>query len=185
LSRLRWPAHASLSKSATRDSPVDLDAPAAAPEGSPARSKYGTAIHEAGHAVINRVLGGEIDLVSIIAKDDYRGICRTTVTTNPVELYALREAIVSCAGGEAERLMFGSTSDEANRGDEENLANKLELLPPELRLESRVREMAALLVRRHKPEIMIVAVHLYLKKQLSGAEVERVMALAKVFAAPA
>jgi len=67
----------------------------------------------------------------------------------------------------------------SNRCDEANVADALALLPAELRNEARLREMAARLVRRQQAEIMIVAAHLVLKKQLSGAEVDDLMKLAE------
>jgi hypothetical protein len=62
--------------------------------------------------------------------------------------------------------------------------SRLGLLPPELPLESRVREMAGLLVRRHKSEILMVVAHFVLRNQLSGAVVDNLMRPAGFRAVP-
>jgi hypothetical protein len=59
------------------------------------------------------------------------------------------------------------------------------LLPDELKHEARFREMAAWLVRRHKPVILLVSAHLLLHGTASGDDVDDLMKRSIEIAGPA
>ena len=149
-----------------------------------------TAIHEAGHAVIARVLtlfaGSatiKIDHDSAghsVSYDPWAAIHEWEKRGRVRGLGAVWHAriIAFMAGAEAERELLGS----ALPGDEDD-RHQIELMAEELcrdeisweKLEPRLRTMTRMLVRRHRTRIDRVADALFAKTTLSGEELDRLV----------
>jgi ATP-dependent Zn protease len=149
-----------------------------------------TAIHEAGHAVIARVLtlvaGSatiKIDHDSVghsVTHDPWAAIYEWEKRGRVREPGAVWHAriIAFMAGAEAERELLGS----ALPGDGDD-RHQIELMAEELcrdeisweKLEPRLRTMTRMLVRRHRTRIDRVADALFAKTTLSGEELDRLV----------
>jgi ATP-dependent Zn protease len=157
-----------------------------------------TAYHEAGHAVVTLALGLSIDSVSIIAAEDFNGVCRKPnvihygAVTKRVQKAIARAMIVALyAGMPAQRLVdpdapafHGESEDEeafeVSRqwqvyprrvrfiGDESHLAH----------LES-LRQEARRLVLRNRAAVEVLAGELLQRKEMSGAEVQQLLGACK------
>jgi hypothetical protein len=149
-----------------------------------------TAYHEAGHAVLGRVL--TLDCGGATIKRDHESTGHA-ITNDPWAcLYAweqrgkVRESdavwrariITSMAGAEAVAVLLGVVS----RGDGEDrhqitlMAEELET-PHEVweRIERRLRAMTRMLVRRHRARIERVAAALIASKTLSRAKLDKLV----------
>lgn len=153
-----------------------------------------TAFHEAGHAVIGRVLGMTCGHATIVSDDDSSG---HAITDDPLyivghwydrgkyrgdELRSIfRGRIITyMAGAEAEREILGECTvgdgddrywieDMAACGDAE--------LPDDLwvRYEPRMRRQARRLIRKHRKKIERVALSLMEKETLTADEIDALM----------
>lgn len=146
--------------------------------------------HEAGHAVIARVLTLAAGSATIKIDSDSAG---HSVTHDPwAAIYEwekrgkVREPgavwhaqiIAFMAGAEAERELLGSAQPGA--GDDRD---QIELMAEQLRrdeiswerLEPRLRAMTRMLVRRHRTRIDCVANALFVKTTLDGEELDRLV----------
>jgi hypothetical protein len=149
-----------------------------------------TAIHEAGHAVLARVLtlaaGGatiKIDFDSAghsVTHDPYVALYeweKRGKARGPEAVWHAR-IIAFMAGAEAECELLGS----AQPGDGDD-RYQIELMAEQLcsdeksweRLERRLRAMTQMLVRRHRTRIDCVANALIVKKTLDGEELDRLV----------
>jgi hypothetical protein len=148
-----------------------------------------TAIHEAGHAVIARVLTLACGQATIVPDFDEgeaghsvtedQWVClhewekRGKVRDNPDAVWHGR-MISSMAGAEAEVACLGSTqgSDGDDRYQIELMAEELEGGGSWSRIEPRLRAMTRMLVRRHRVLIERVAAALLERKTLSREELD-------------
>lgn len=152
-----------------------------------------SAIHEAGHAVIGRILGMICGGASIVADDDSAGhsICADPLEIAPHwrERGRYRETkvifrgriLTYMAGAESERVIVGSCDggDGDDRYQIELMAESDDAdLPLDLwrRYEPRARRHCRRLVRRHRKTIEAVANLLMLDGRLTASEIDAVMA---------
>ena len=156
------------------------------------KAREATAYHEAGHAVIARVLGLTCGQVSIIADDDSAG---RAIIADPWQTagdwenrdrfrdarQAFRGTIIArMAGAEAEREFFGQC-----RGRDDNDRYDIALLMDSRwteipaddwdQYEARLRAQTRRLVRRHRDTIERVAAALMKHKTLPGDEVHKIV----------
>lgn len=121
-----------------------------------------TAYHEAGHAIVGRVLGMTCGYVTIEADEDSAGHSITAdphVTAHTWEKHGKFRDLTSAFVGRALTLMAGAETEreilnQRPRGDGDDryeIALTLECLPrgADPRYERRLRRMARMLVRRH------------------------------------
>lgn len=153
-----------------------------------------TATHEAGHAVIGRVLALSCGGATI--RPDYKA--RTAGIAIIEESYTCDAAweergkicgsidavwhakiMSSMAGAEAEIILLGATQggDSDDRCQIERLAEELSNSSawPWERIEGRLRAMTRMLVRRHRALIERLAAALLKKKTLSGAAIDKLI----------
>jgi hypothetical protein len=147
------------------------------------KATWRTSVHEAGHAVIGRVLTPACGPASIVADHDSAG---HAITADPYEtLYEwerrgkvrftpdsamVGRVLAYMAGAEAEGVLFGK----AGRGDgadRRQIAWMLEDIGPvdPDRYEQRLRRMTRMLVRRHRERIERVAAALFAHRTLDAA----------------
>ena len=148
------------------------------------------ATHEAGHAVIGRVLtllcGG-----ATIVPDFKAGEAGHAITDDPWECRSEWDRrgkvrhdnavwhgriIAFMAGAEAEQLLLGATlgGDGDDRYQIELMARELDCDPDEwIRLEARLRAMTRMLIRRHRNRISGVADALIAKGKLTGRQIDK------------
>ena len=148
-----------------------------------------TAIHEAGHAVIGRVLTLVCGKASILPDEDSAG---HSITADPWECTAAWERrgrvradnavwygriITYLAAAEAEAVILGSIvvgGDGADRYEIEEMSNEVECDAGQWnRIEARLRAMTRMLVRRHRDRIESVAEAFLAKKNLSATAIDR------------
>ena len=157
------------------------------------QTKHSTAIHEAGHAVIGRVLDLPCGYATIIADDDSAGHAITHdqwVTLGHWEDHcgkyhrdeptALRaRIIVLMAGAEAERELLGQCAggDGQDRRQITFMGDTLmdTFSPAWDRWETRLRRQTVRLVRRHRKAIERVATALVEKETLAATEIDALM----------
>lgn len=153
--------------------------------------KRSTAIHEAGHAVIGRVLDLVCGQVSVVEDDDSAGhsICADPWATCGVwdrqEKYhrgieeCLRARIMAfMAGAEAEAEILGQCAG-GDGDDRDQIAYMLDTLQLSdhdwFRWEQRLRRQCRRLVRKHRFKILKVADALHLKETMHGDEIDRLL----------
>jgi ATP-dependent Zn protease len=155
-----------------------------------ANDPHHTATHEAGHAVIARVLtlacGGATIVPNYddssaghsITADQWTCLNewqkRGKVRDSPDAVWHAR-IIAFMAGAEAEQVLLGATQggDGDDRDQIELMAEELDSDPDEwVRLEARLRAMTRTLVRRHRALIERVASALLERKTLSREELD-------------
>lgn len=151
-----------------------------------------TAYHEAGHAVVGRVLtlvcGG-----ATIVPDYEAGGAGHSITADPLvcETEWLRcgklrhdnavwhaRIIAYMAGAEAEVVLLSATQggDRDDRYQIEMMAHELDCDPSEwVRWEARLRAMTRMLIRRHRDRIDRVANALLAKGKLSAKQIDRLI----------
>ena len=150
------------------------------------KATWRTSVHEAGHAVIARVLTLACGPASIVPDDDSRG---HTITADPYQtlfqwewrgkvrftpdLAMVGRVLAYMAGAEAERVVLGK----AGRGDGEDrrqIAWMLEDIGPvdPDRYEQRLRQMTRMLVRPHHERIERVAAALVAQRTLSATALD-------------
>ena len=152
--------------------------------------EWGTAVHEAGHAVIGRVLKMLCGHATIVPDVDSTG---HSITADPWVIweYWLDEVGIQrpiamvfhfrmmtfMAGAEAERVVLGSC-----RGGDEDDCKQVTYMADDLidtfdpawgRWERRLRRHTARLVRKHRATIELVARALMSGRTLSGEEIDR------------
>jgi ATP-dependent Zn protease len=151
-----------------------------------------TAYHEAGHAVIGRVLALPCGAATI--KPDFNnGIAGTSITPGPYvceaelekrgKMRLHRDAIwharimVSMAGAEAEIELLGSKAlgDGEDRLEIQKIVSEFCRVDFWNKLEPRLRAMTRMLVRRHKPRIERVAEALLAKTTLSAKALDKLV----------
>jgi ATP-dependent Zn protease len=160
-----------------------------------------TAIHEAGHAVIGRVLKQVCGCVTIVPNEAegeagyfiignpyqtmeywWEKICRFRGSDDMTSI--LRGRIMTyMAGRVAEEEFFGKVGFGCGLDDREIALGLGSLLGPDAdlkRYEARLRAFTRGLVKRHRPAIERVAAALLKRKTLQPEEIERAMA-AKTF----
>jgi ATP-dependent Zn protease len=157
-----------------------------------ARSERKTAIHEAGHAVIGRVLTLPCGPASIKRDHDSSGHAITHDAYLALHEWERRghfrasgdavwvaRILTYMAGAEAEAEIVG-TRGRGDGDDRYQIALMLEQVdspPPSdlVRYEARLRAMARMLVRRHRDRIERVAAALLAKKALRAKELDRLV----------
>ena len=158
----------------------------------PLNDPRNTATHEAGHAVISRVLTLDCGGATVVPNDEAGGAGHA-ITNDPWacirewerrgkvrEPEAVWHAqIMSCmAGAEAEIVLLGATQG-GDGGDRTQIALMAEQLGTHdehwERIEARLRAMTRMLVRRHRAHIERVAAALIKKKRLSREELDRLV----------
>jgi ATP-dependent Zn protease len=149
-----------------------------------------TAIHEAGHAVIARVLTLMCGGASVVPDYD-EGEAGHSITEEPWSCEDQWEkrgkvrgpdavwyaaTITLMAGAEAEVVLLGSTQggDAFDRSEIERMAEPLSG-ESWSRIELRLRAMTRMLVRRHRVLVERVAAALLERKTLSGEELNRLV----------
>jgi hypothetical protein len=161
-----------------------------------AMSDYTTAIHEAAHAVIGRVLGLPCGAVSVRGSEDGKELGHAVVV-DPVRVWRrgdgarrpMVEASCAClyAGAEAERVILGleATGDESDRDRATSLIRIVGVRGASgvqddawHRYEAKLRGRAAAFVAKHRATIERVAASLLARGSLSGREVNAIMAQA-------
>ncbi len=154
-----------------------------------------TAVHEAGHAVIGRVVGMICGDASICADEDSAG---HSITIDPYEIDASWEArgkyrdvrsvftgriITAMAGREAEQELLGS-SNGVDGDDLYQIELMMEHMPlagrsasdeQQAHYLSRLRSNTRALVRRHRARIETVSEALLQQKRLSAAQIDALM----------
>lgn len=154
-------------------------------------SKTSTAYHEAGHAVIARVLTLHAGHATI--KPDYeKGAAGLAITHDPSStLYQwekrgkvrfnedvvwLARVMTCMAGAEAEKVLLGrtATGDSDDRHEILLMWEELRHLPWE-RYEPRLRAMTRMLVRRHRARIERVANALLAETTLSAERLDELV----------
>ena len=128
------------------------------------------AIHEAGHAIIARVLGITINWVTIIPSDGFLGQCSMRW-----EPYARRYILALMAGHEAELEFLGSGNND--RADHELIAQAVRCQGLH---EAPLRRQARRLVREHRILIERVAGALLERQTLTAHEVGELLARAEM-----
>jgi ATP-dependent Zn protease len=153
-----------------------------------------TAYHEAGHAVVGRVLTLPCGQATIrrdhdsdghsICPDPYACICewerRGKVRRSENAVWIAR-ILTFMAGAEAEKELLGTAS--AGDGDDRHqIARVLEEITPPImsdadweRREARLRAMTRMLVRRHKERIERVAKMLLAETTLSAEKIDKLV----------
>lgn len=153
-----------------------------------------TAVHEAGHAVIGRVLGLPCGHATIVADEDSSG---HTLTAPPDEIReywfdhddkwrsqgtAIRARIMTfMAGAEAERVVLGKCKGGDGRDRYEIVTMAASIFETPLgddwdRWEARLRRHTTALCRRHRATIERVAQALSERKTLSAQELDALVA---------
>ena len=151
---------------------------------------YRTAVHEAGHAVIGRVLGFPCGRATIVPDPD-KGTEGCAQVDTSLETwfncestrseFVLHRAsiIVSLAAEEAEMDVLGSASDGYDADNESVMLCAMEMsdvaLDPDQRVMQRLRRQTARLVRKHRDKIERVAAALMERRTLSGGEIDELM----------
>lgn len=154
-----------------------------------------TAIHEAGHAVIGRVLSLPCGEVTIIGEDERE--LGHAIVDDPIRTWergdGSRRALVeaSCislyAGAEAERVLLGNAGDHVDDGPDFGKARSLIMIlgvrgahyvGDEVweRYEARLRRQSNLLVLLHRYKIERVARALLERGTLQGDDVDAIIA---------
>jgi Peptidase family M41 len=149
--------------------------------------------HEAGHAVIGRLLGLTCGKVTIIPEDESQGYAEIL---NPLRNWKKGDgpkrplAEIFCislyAGAEAERVLLGVKSPQYNGVDQERATNCIVMaggIPGASfvgdgvweRYKDRLRERAKKLVVLHRTKIERVAEQLVSRRSLSSEEVHALM----------
>jgi ATP-dependent Zn protease len=160
-----------------------------------------TAYHEAGHAVVARMIGLPCGEVSIIANEE-ENAAGYSINVDPYKVYLaweerrnlytiwFRRIVVAMAGAEAEREFFG----QCRGGDGDDLYQiacmlddrQAAHLTPEAFFDRgrdrRVRKITRRLVRKHRHRIEAVAQALLIRQRLDPEEVDSVIALADLAA---
>jgi ATP-dependent Zn protease len=156
----------------------------------PLNDPRSTATHEAGHAVIARVLtllsGG-----ATIVPDFEAGEAGHAITDDPLECTSEWETrdkfrhdnavfhariIAYMAGAEAEQVLLGVTQggDGDDRYQIELMAEQLDCDPAQwVSREARLRAMTRMLIRRHRDRIERVADALLAKRKLSTEQIDK------------
>jgi hypothetical protein len=137
-----------------------------------------TATHEAGHAVIARVLGLVCGDASIVYDEvkNHAGVSFSTWQDDagrkrPERYGRDAEIMTSMAGSEAEKLILGQACD--GDGDDRDKIFRLLCVDPHCRkTEARLRLMTRMLVRRHRSDIELVAKTLVAVGTLSGQHID-------------
>ncbi len=153
-----------------------------------------TAIHEAGHAVIGRVLGLPCGEVTIIGESEHE--LGHAIVDDPIHTWergdGSRRALVekSCislyAGAEAERVLLGNAGDHVGDGPDFSKARSLIMIlgvrgahvGDEVweRYEARLRRQSNLLVLLHRHKIERVARALLERGTLQGDDIDAIIA---------
>jgi hypothetical protein len=158
---------------------------------SPNARRRQTAIHEAGHAVIGRVLAMSCKGATIQPDHDsaWHAILEGPYTTvaewerrghyrDPQVVYIGR-ILTFMAGAEAVRMLLGVLDDLGDHDDLTQVWYMLEDMPrapADLgRYELRLRQMACMLVRRHRERIERVADELERRTTLSRSHLDRLV----------
>lgn len=153
-----------------------------------------TAYHEAGHVIAHFVQGLTIDNVSIVAADDYFGICYSPPpmlyeTTGARERRQVARAsiVASYAGYEAEQMLNPNAPDYHGRDDYENafeLSREFGVLPRRCSFVGDEFHMAYLrrlqgearsLVRKNWDKVQAIAQALIKNNSLSREEAESIL----------
>jgi hypothetical protein len=150
-----------------------------------------TAIHEASHAVIARVLTLMCGSASIEPDSDSAGHSITAEPWACIHEWQKRGKVRDSdnaiwharimsfmAGAEGEVVLLGSTNggDGEDRYQIDSMADQLDIEPAEwIRLEARLRAMTRMLVRRHWKLIERVAKALHHNKTLSREELDKLV----------
>jgi hypothetical protein len=136
-----------------------------------------TATHEAAHAVIGRVLGLDAGGASVSGNTGSATVharYRDGACGNLVRAYV----IMSMAGAEAERVLLrhprAYIGDAGDRARQARWANVFDCWETE---EPRLRRSARDLVRQHRETIEAVAAQLAARGELSGLEIDAMVAL--------
>ena len=94
-------------------------------------TKYRTAIHEAGHAVVARALGYPCDFVTIIRDEDAAGMTETSArywglqTIRERKTRARHEIIITLGGRCAEQIFLGEANDHGCSDDDEYIEHTI------------------------------------------------------------
>jgi hypothetical protein len=151
-----------------------------------------TAYHEAGHAVISRVLTLASGGVTI--RPNFReGAWGTNIINDPYACLAAWEKrgmvrghpdgvwrariIAYMAGAETEAVLLGRTplGDGYDRSQIDRMAEELCHSPPWKKLEPRLRAMTRMLIRRHRVLIERVAEALLVRTTLSAKQADKLV----------
>jgi len=154
-------------------------------------SQRGTAVHEAGHAVIGRVLRLPCGYATIVADHDSAG---HAITGDPWEIWehwldqydkhrsmpvVLRARIIAfMAGAAAEKELLGSSrgSGEDNRQIAFMADDIMDTFSDDwLRWEARMRRQTARLVRKHRDKIDRVVRALLKRRTLQAHEIDALL----------
>jgi hypothetical protein len=157
--------------------------------------KWRTAIHEAGHAVIGRVLNMVCGDVTIVQDDDSAGYA---ICADPGENYnewqlqgrfrgdtessILRFRIMTfMAGAEAEAVIIGNRlgGDDDDRKQVTQMLAKLPRRDDRPALERRLRRWTTALCRRHIDQIKLLADELMRKDSLSDDDIRALIGIPK------
>jgi phage baseplate assembly protein W len=161
----------------------------------PSRRRTETAYHEAGHAVIGRVLTLMCGEATI--KPDYRSraagfsICQDPYAclyewekrgkVRDIEAVWHARIIWSMAGAEAQRELLGDPNPRGDDDDRRQIGLMMEeVVDPDNekaweKTEARLRAMTRMLVRRHRARIERVAKALLAKTTLSAEELDKLV----------
>ena len=162
------------------------------PKRNSARDRRHTAVHEASHAVIGRVLthpcGGATIVRDHVAGDTghaiaddpwaciYQWEMRGKVRGSASAVWHAR-IISFMAGAEGELLLLGATRGGNGDGDDryqiDLMANELDLEPADwIRREARLRAITRALIRRHRTRVECVAEALLDQETLGGEAID-------------
>ncbi len=145
-----------------------------------------TAVHEAAHAVIGRVLGMVCGGASIIPDNDFYG---HAIADDPYAIlwhweqqgkFRMPDSVfLGCiltfmAGAEAEVELAGASPELVCDGDDRGQITRMfdETVLDEDENEERLRRLTRSLIRRHRGKIEAVAEALLQEKTLSGSELD-------------
>jgi ATP-dependent Zn protease len=159
------------------------------------QTKWGTAVHEAGHAVIGRVLELPCGLATIVPNKE-EGSAGHAITGDQWAILGHWEderakyhrdmptvwrarMIAFMAGAEAERVVLGDSAG-GDGEDQRQIAfmadNLMDTFSPEWdRWAARLRRQTVRLVRRHRRTIERVARALYRRRTLTAEQIDRLM----------
>jgi hypothetical protein len=135
------------------------------------------AVHEAGHAVIGRVLGLTCGDCSIARTKEHAGISYSQWDdqSRPVRHGRDAKVMTTMAGTEAELELLGKSC--AGDGfDVEDIERLLADDAEPAKVEKRLRRMTRMLVRRHRAKIELIAKILVEVNTLSGEHIEEAIA---------
>jgi hypothetical protein len=147
-------------------------------------------IHEAGHAIIARVLGVPAGRTSIESNDRGAGFAEVAEPeeclqawkaqgrTRPSHFAIDAAIIISLAGVVAERYFFSGQDTGGHGLDLSDVDRYLPIDPGGL-YQHRLERMTWMLIRRHRSRIELLAAMLRARRTLSGPEIDRVYYLGR------